>query len=126
MWRDPSGVSHTVPGAPADIYFRDQAGRFWRVLRYSNVSPGGLWVSDGTQPGSRQVDIGRDRVTFLAWAEGPDGTLWASTLRRGLVRLTAQGGVRSYPAPATQYLTLDAAGRFWFICQPDLCTMTPQ
>lgn len=221
MWRDPSGISHTVPGAPADIYFRDLAGRFWRVLRYSNVSPGGLWVSDGTQRGSRQVDIGRDRVTdaaagcdgavwalttnghiwridgggrtarvvmslpvgtgvfgstpydggsftamsdgsvwvltarddlavpserlihlgsdgligeappavaatFLASAEGPDGALWAATLRHGLVRLSAQGGVRSYPAPTTQYLALDATGKLWFVCQPDLCTMTSQ
>jgi hypothetical protein len=224
MWRDPSGVSHVIPGAPADIYFRDLAGRFWRVLRYSNVSPGGLWVSDGTQAASKKIGLGRDSVAtaaagcdgavwalttnghvwrvggggrtarvvmslptgtgvfgstpyddgsltamsdgsvwlltsrddqtipisarlqirllhlgadgligeaspavsamFLTWAEGPDGALWAATVGHRLVRLSAQGGVRSYPAPATQYLALDAAGRLWFACQPYLCTMT--
>jgi hypothetical protein len=223
MWRDPSGASHTLPGASAGIYFRDLAGRFWQLIHYADGRPSELWVSDETQRGSKKISLGRDSVAtaaagcdgavwalttnghiwriggggrtarvvmslptgtgvfgstpyddgsitamsdgsvwlstsrtdptipiseqvqihlihlgadgligeaspavaamFLNWTEGPDGALWAGTAGHGLVRLSAQGGVHSYPAPTTQNLALDAAGRLWFVCQPDLCSM---
>ena len=89
MWRDPSGASHTVPGAPADVYFRDLAGRFWRIFRRTDSTPSALWVSDRTQGGSMQIDMGRDQVTDAA--AGCDGAVWAFTTNGHIWRIDSGG-----------------------------------
>ncbi len=102
------------------------------------VSDGSVWIDAGRVDQSSSpplIHLGAGGLIgeasaatsamAMAWAEGPDGALWLSTAKDGLVRLSARGEARAYAAPLTQNLALDASGRLWFVCQPDLCIMTP-
>ena len=88
MWRDPAGASHPVPGDPAGIPFRDLAGRFWRLVIYTD-GRSELWVSDQTGRGSKKIDLGGDIVT--AAAAGCDGAVWALA-SNGHIWRTGAGG----------------------------------
>jgi len=102
------------------------------------LSDGSIWILaanvDQSSSGPRLVHVGPSGVIGAAdaataadasvMAEGPDGALWLSSTRGGLLRLSGRGEVQAYPAPATQNLALDAAGRLWFACAPDLCLVT--
>lgn len=119
VWQVEPGVEGALPGNSVQSLLVDSRDRVW--VAPSEVPP--VVLDEARRVFSPIAGWPAEVVDVMAFAETPDGAVWAATFASGLLRVDAQGGLRWFRAgaadapglPADQVLDLrtDADGRLW-------------